>query len=273
MAAHPDDGSFRTSDGAMIAFSLHRAPAQGAPRLALVHSLALDRRIWDGVVGTLEREAEILTYDCRGHGRSDRRAGSFTTDRFARDLRELFDTVGWLDANVAGCSMGGCVAQGFAGLFPSRVLGLGLVDTTAWYGPDAPAKWRERALAARATGLAGLVDFQATRWFSDEFRASRPDLVTQATETFLANDLDCYDRTCRLLGDADLRPFLALLHMPVTIVVGEDDFATPVAMSRHLHDALPQSSLTIIPRSRHLTPVESPGEVASALHALLFPRG
>ena len=34
---------------------------------------------------------------------------------FARDLKELFDHLGWRNAAVAGCSMGGCVAQAFAG--------------------------------------------------------------------------------------------------------------------------------------------------------------
>ncbi len=69
--------------------------------------------------------------------------------RFARDLAELFDHVGWQNAVVAGCSMGGCVAQALAGLYPSRVSALGLIDTTAWYGEDAPAQWRERAAAVR----------------------------------------------------------------------------------------------------------------------------
>jgi 3-oxoadipate enol-lactonase len=71
-----------------------------------------------------------------------------------------------------------------------------------------------------------------------------------------------------LLGDADLRPYLKSLRMPVAIVVGEDDYATPVAASRQLHEAIPQSTLTIIPGGRHLTPVERPQEIASRLRAL-----
>ncbi len=37
-----------------------------------------------------------------------------------------------------------------------------------------------------------------------------------------------------MLGDADLRPLLADLKMPVAVVVGEEDYATPVAAAQAL---------------------------------------
>lgn len=261
--------AFTTSDGSSIAFTRPVPPKPGAPRIVLIHSLALDRSIWDDVATRLERQAELLTYDCRGHGRSDRRAGTFTAESFARDLAALLDHVGWPRAVVAGCSMGGCVALAFGGLYPARASGLGLIDTTASYGAEAAAQFRERAKAARTNGMAGLIDFQVTRWFSDEFRTRRPELVNRATAVFLANDFECYAASCALLGDADLRPYLASLRMPVSIMVGEEDQATPVAMSRRLHEAIPQSTLTILSRARHLTPIEHPDSIASELLALL----
>ena len=260
---------FTTSDGASIAFTHRPAPSPGAPRMAFVHSLALERSVWDGVVQRLEGEAEVLTYDCRGHGRSDRHAGAYTAQLFARDLAELFDHVGWRSAAVAGCSMGGNVAQAFAAVYPQRTAALGLIDTTAWYGADAPAKFKERADAAKAKGMNGLIDFQLTRWFSDEFCASHPDVLKRTTDIFIANDLDCYAASCGLLGDVDSRPHLGSFRMPVAIVVGEDDHATPVAMARQLHDAIPRSTLTLLPRARHLTPIEYPDPIASELRGLL----
>lgn len=260
--------TFKTSDGCSIAFRVRPARKPGAPRIALIHSLALDGSIWDGVAARLEGQAEILTYDCRGHGRSGREAVSFTTDLFARDLAELLDHVGWRTAAVAGCSMGGCVAQAFAGLYPSRVSALGLIDTTAWYGPDAPKTWRERAAAARSKGLAALTDFQATRWFGDHFRAAHPEVVQATNQIFLATDMDCYVATCIMLGDADLRPHLPSLRMPVAVIVGEEDYATPVAMARQLHEAISGSTLAILPGARHLTPIECPEEIAAQFLAL-----
>jgi len=261
--------SFTTSNNCAIAYSLRPALQPGAQRLVLVHSLALDGSIWDGVAERLAGEAEILTFDCRGHGQSCKSSGPFTTDLFAGDLAELFDHIGWRSAAVAGGSMGGCVAQAFAGNYPSRVDALGLIDTTGWYGKDAPKKWRERADAACLKGLASLVDFQVTRWFSDRFRIDHPDPVKEMTDIFLANDVECYAATCVMLGDADLRPYLAKLRMPVAVIVGDEDYATPVAMSRQLHEAIPGSTLAIIPGGRHLTPVECPDEIAQHLLALL----
>jgi 3-oxoadipate enol-lactonase len=252
----------------MLSFTHHPAPKRDVPRVALIHSLALDRSVWDGVVARLKDEAEILAFDCRGHGRSPRTPGPYTAQMFARDLAELLDHVGWARVVVAGCSMGGNVAQAFAAEFPQRTAALGLIDTTAWYGADAAAKFKERADAARSKGLRGLIDFQLTRWFSDGFRANHREVLTRTTDVFVANDVDCYAASCELLGAADTRAKLANFNMPTAIVVGEEDYATPVAMARQLHDAIPHSTLTIIPGARHLTPIEFPDHITTELRGL-----
>ena len=260
---------FTTSDGCAIDYSLHAGRDAKAPRLALIHSLALDRTIWDGVVRELAGDVHVLTYDCRGHGKSGKPAGPYTVEQYARDLAELFDHLDWSSAAVAGCSMGGCVAQAFGGMYPARATALGLIDTTAWYGAEAPKQWRERAANVRANGLGGMVDFQVSRWFGDKFRAEHPDLVQAAANVFLANDLEAYASTCILLGDADVRPFHAGMKMPVAVIVGEEDYATPVAMARQIHESTTGSTLTILPGARHLTPIESPERIAVELRALL----
>src|SRR6185503_10766038 len=202
-------GIFSTSDGCSIVYSLRPAKTADAPRLALVHSLALDQSVWDGVVEELAGDVHLLTFDCRGHGRSARPHMVYTAELFARDLAELMDHVGWESAAVAGASMGGCVAQAFGGLYPKRTDALGLIDTTAWYGPDAPKQFRDRAAAAKVKGMQGLIDFQLSRWFSESFRTKGAPAIDTAMGVFLANDFDCYAATCALLGDADLRSYAA----------------------------------------------------------------
>jgi 3-oxoadipate enol-lactonase len=270
------DESFVLSDGARLSYTLHpssrrRAPQarEGGTRLVLLHSLALDRTIWDDVVAALRGEADILTYDFRGHGRSDRRATTFTAESFAGDLAALLDHVGWPTTTLGGCSMGGCVAMAFAGLYPGRAAALGLIDTTAWYGPDAAQQFRQRAEAARAKGMSGMIDFQLTRWFSDGFRAARPDVLQRLATVYVANDFDCYAASCALLGDVDVRAHLPAFRLPAAVVVGEEDYATPVEMARQIHAAIPQSTLTVLPQARHLTPVEHPDAIAEVLRGVL----
>jgi 3-oxoadipate enol-lactonase len=170
---------------------------------------------------------------------------------------------------IAGSSMGGSVALAFAIDHGARAAGLALIDTTAWYGPDAPKNWAERADAAQAKGLASLVEFQATRWFGDAFRADHADVVQACLETYLANDVAAYAATCRMLGSFDLRAGLARLTMPVSIVVGEEDYATPPAMAEAMKAALPQATYRLLPKARHLTPLERPDEVSEAILAVI----
>jgi 3-oxoadipate enol-lactonase len=256
-------------DGCEIAYTLHSHANPHAPRVALIHSLALDRSIWHAVVSQLALHAAILTFDCRGHGRSSPVDAPYTAELFADDLAQLMDHVEWRTATVAGCSMGGCVAQAFAAKYPQRTGGACLIDTTAWYGADAPVKWRERAAAAKAKGMGALIDFQLTRWFTDAFRAKNAPTLAALTKVFLANDVRCYERTCEMLGTEDLRPLLPSIKAHVAVVVGAEDYATPVSMAEALHHALPHSSLTVIAQGRHITPVECPQEIAHALKKLI----
>jgi 3-oxoadipate enol-lactonase len=265
--APESEGVAVARDGTRIRYTL-RDRGRGARRVVLVHSLAMDRTFWQPVADLLT-DASVLTYDCRGHGASDKPAGPYTVDLFAQDLSDLLDHVGWPTALVAGASMGGCIAIAFAAAYPKRVAGLGLFDTTAWYGAEAPKQWAERADQAVEKGIASLVGFQTTRWFGDAFRASHPDVVKQCVDVFLRNDLKAYAETCRMLGAADKRSALAGFTMPTAVVVGEEDYATPLAMAEALHRDIAGSSLTVLHGARHLTPLEEPERVAAALEGLL----
>jgi 3-oxoadipate enol-lactonase len=266
-------GTFTASDGCSIAYTLRRAAPHGGAhprsRIALIHSLALDRSVWDDVVPRLTPHADVLTYDCRGHGQSGRPKMTFTAELFAADLAGLLDHAHWPDAIVAGCSMGGCVAQAFAGLYPERTPALALIDTTAWYGPTAPKDWQERAQTAATKGFQALSGFQATRWVSDAFRDAHPELMRAKLDVFLANDIDCYGATCEMLGNADLRHYQPTMRMPTRVIVGEEDYAAPVAMSEQIQQAMPNATLSILPKVRHLTPIECPTLIADEILALL----
>jgi 3-oxoadipate enol-lactonase len=260
------------SDGAQVEFDVRRGAA-GSPRLALLHSLGMDRGIWNDVIAALGGGVHVLTIDCRGHGASSLPAGPYALERFADDLAEVFDAISWASAFVAGQSMGGSVALQFAVKYPERVLGLGLADTTAWYGADAKKNWDERAVKAKKEGLRSMVEFQETRWFSDAFRAEQPAAVARARETFLRSGirqaLGAYVETCRMLGNFDLRASLTGIAAPTEVLVGEEDYATPPEMAKRLATSIPGANLEILKGARHLTAIEAPEAVAVMLQRLI----
>ncbi len=255
-----------TRDGIDISYEIHRGSGPG--RCVLVHSLALDAEFWAGTVPYLIGDADVLVYDCRGHGQSGQPAGAQPVERHADDLADLLDAVGWQSEVVAGASMGGCISLAFARHYPQRVDGLGLFDTTAWYGPDAPKAWEERGQKAMKEGMAALIPFQKSRWVTEAFLASHPQVVEAAIKVFTANRPEIYLETCRMLGAADIRD-LPKFDFATRIAVGIEDYATPVAMAEALHALIPGSSLTVFDKARHLTPLESPDRVGAEIKALL----
>lgn len=256
-----------TRDKVKIGYSM-LGDVKSPRRIALVHSLAMDREFWRPVGEILARDCAVLIYDCRGHGASDKPAGPYTTSLFADDLASLLDHVEWDKAAVAGASMGGTVSIAFGQKYPERTMALGLIDTTAWYGATAPKDWAERAGKAASEGLASLIGFQKTRWFSDAFREQHPEVVEASIAVFLKNEVQAYADTCSMLGSTDLRAGLADMKMPVRIAVGEEDYATPVAMAQALQQGLGGAPLNIIKGGRHLTPLEKPEIIAAELRAL-----
>ena len=181
----------------------------------------------------------------------------------------MLDAAGWRQAIVAGASMGGCVTLAFAGRHQARCAGVGLFDTTCWYGADAANTWEKRARTALAGGLRGLTDFQVTRWFSDEFCRAYPHVAAECVEVFAGNDPAAYAESCRMLGAADLRSLLPRIAAPTTILVGEEDYATPRAMAEALHAGIAGSDFAVIEGARHLTPLERPDRIADALRSLI----
>src|SRR5450631_3088328 len=255
-------------DGTRIQGTRYDA-ANNGPRLVLVHSLAMDRRFWDRLIDRLPTDCSIIAYDCRGHGASDKPAGPYTIAAFGNDLAAVLDHVGWPSAAAAGASMGGCATLAFATQHRARVDGLGLIDTTDWYGENAPAAWEKRAAKAEREGVASLIPFQVTRWFTEAFQKSDPQTTQACVDVFLANDIAAYAATCRMLGHTDLRAGLSSLNIPVNIIVGERDYATPVAMAQAMQRRIPNASLCVIPDAMHLTPLEAPDTVAAELTQLL----
>jgi pimeloyl-ACP methyl ester carboxylesterase len=115
-------------DGPRLA--VRRAAGSGRPFL-LVHGLASNARLWDGVARRLAAAGhEVLSVDLRGHGRSEQTADGYTTDQCADDLAALClarGLTGDHEPVVAGQSWGGNVVVSLAARH-GGVAGIALVD-------------------------------------------------------------------------------------------------------------------------------------------------
>ena len=68
-----------------------------------------------------------------------------------------------------------------------------------------------------------------------------------------------------MLGACNLTAALPGITMPAAIVVGDEDYATPVAMAEALHRGIKGSTLTVLKNGRHLTPLEMPERISAEL--------
>jgi 3-oxoadipate enol-lactonase len=74
---------------------------------------------------------DILSFDQRGTGLSDKPDVSYTLEQYALDAATVMDAVNWDSAHVIGVSFGGMVAQELALRRPQRVRSLVLCCSTA----------------------------------------------------------------------------------------------------------------------------------------------
>jgi 3-oxoadipate enol-lactonase len=77
-------------------------------------------------------------------------------------------------------------------------------------------------------------------------------------DAFLRTDPEVFRAACEALAVLDLRPELDKVKVPVLVLVGEHDEATPPPMSYELAAGLPQARLLVIPGCAHVPQLQSP---------------
>ena len=102
---------------------------EGEPRWLLVHGLASNARLWDGVATRLASAgAATVAVDQRGHGLSDRPDEGYDMATVADDLARLVTALGWERVVLAGQSWGGNVVLEALARHPDRFLGAVCID-------------------------------------------------------------------------------------------------------------------------------------------------
>ena len=74
---------------------------------------------------------DLLAYDQRGYGQTDKPDIAYSMQDYADDAAALLDELGWDKCHVIGVSFGGMVAQEFAIRYPERINRLVLAVTSS----------------------------------------------------------------------------------------------------------------------------------------------
>lgn len=244
----------------------------GGPPLVLLHAFPLDRTTWERVAPRLDGLAPVVLVNLPGFGATPLPPGSPSLDAGADALAAALDRLGYRRAVLAGVSMGGYVALAFARRHPDHVAALALVDTKAETDP-APARANRERMAEAVLGEPGtrVLTPMLDTLVGPTTRAERPEVVAWLTGMLTRAPVEGVAWSQRAMAArADTREALAGLDVPVAVVVGEEDPLTPPATAADLAATARDAVLTVLPRTGHLSPVESPAGVADALIALLL---
>ena len=99
------------------------------PPFVLVHGLASNRRLWDGVAGELARAGHaVATLDLRGHGESDRPGAGYDFPTMSADVVSAVRMLSFERPAVIGQSYGGNLVLEVAARHPTSIRGVGAVD-------------------------------------------------------------------------------------------------------------------------------------------------
>ena len=262
------------------------------PPLVLFHSLLADSGSFAAIVKPLARRFTVVVADLPGFGATVPVLGGLAdvADRMATQVRQTLLRQTFRPETVAktrpedeteapaapkpivlGNGFGGFVALQMAIRHPDLAARLVLADCGAVFSEPGRAAFRGMAAAAAAHGLEAIADTAMRRLFAPAFQAEHPALMAERRAAFLRTDPGTFQRACSALATLDLRDAVGQVGIPVLVLVGEEDEATPVPMSEELASLLPDARLTILPGCAHVPQLQQPDAFLAAVDGFLTP--
>ena len=264
-----EQGFVLGSDGNRVSYVLHEG--RTSPAVVFVHGLGADAI---GFKPQLEHFRDsgytVLSYDLRGHGRSDASTwpGFYNFDALARDLRAVIKMVLQdQEVVIVGHCIGGAIVMIYEEFYPGESKRLFLLSTTAnhkrsplgillrLYMRLTPSRYFHRSERS----------YRAHRTYSK----SKHDFVfrKQLRAISATNPIN-YGGLLLQFCNFDMRDELAYFESPTTVVVGEFDSVFPIEHSQFLNEQIPNSELIILRGKNHLLPLNA----AEELNALIEER-
>lgn len=238
------------------------AAADAAHTMLLVHGWCGTPATWAPTMERLPRSYRALAPQLRGQGDSDRPAGGYTIEQYARDVFALCEAESLRDVDLVGESMGGAVALQLALDHPERLRSLTLLspvpaDGLAGGGPDGPA--------VRA---AARTDREVARWMARAYalRPVAPELVERGADAIMGASDGHYWQSLEAIARLRLGHRLPALRLPTLLMIGDRDRVIPLQAVVEMARAIPDAGLQVFWNAGHALRAEA----TDACYAVLF---
>jgi len=242
---------------------------QGQP-LVFIHGHPFNRSMWDRQVDFFATNHRLILPDLRGYGESDTSCLRVMLDEMALDIIHLLDEGGIDKAIFVGLSMGGQIALDIYRLFPRRCNALVIVDSDArGETPESAARRLELAETILADGMIKHTDETIHKYIA---KASLNNPAVYQPLYKMMSTTKPEGAAAAHRGRADRRDHLHLLPsitIPALIIVGSEDFFTPLPIARLMSDNIPGAQLVCIEGAGHLPNMEAPAAFNAALDSFL----
>ncbi len=233
---------------------LHYRRSGEGSRLLYISGTGADLRVTPGVFESpLAREFDLLAYDQRGLGQSDKPAGPYAMADYADDAAALLEWIGWDRVPVLGVSFGGMVAQEFALRHPAKVSRLVLACTSA--GGEGGASYPLHQIAhlpleERFASQLGISDVRQTpQWQQDHAETVAKMLEFQRVAAAVGADDPLRATGAGLQLDArsrhDTWRRLSRIDVPVLLCAGRYDGIAPLENMQKMAAKIPGSELRV----------------------------
>lgn len=229
-----------------------------SPHLLFLPGLACDATVWQHQAAHFSK---ITTVQVAEYGASD------SLEKMARvAVRSAPEKFA-----VAAHSMGGRVAFEIYRSAPDRVMALALLDTA--YRPrlagEAGERERSERLALVALAETHGMRAMARQWVQKMVHPGRladKELIDSIIEMFGRKSPEIFRaQITALLNRPDAAPVLATIRCPALVLCGREDSWSPVAQHEGIAARIRGSKLAIVERCGHMSPMERPADVTTAL--------
>lgn len=240
--------------------------------ILFIHGFPFDHQMWRYQVAALSRW-RCIAPDLMGAGASASPASAdeYSVATYAADLIRVLDDERVDQVVVCGLSLGGYVAFELLREQPERVRAAILCNTKA--ATDTPEGKRARdAMIAKTQreGAPAIAIELVPKLLGRATRERQPEVVREVSAMIERQPVSGIIGALRALRDRpDSTPLLGRIRIPVLVVAGEDDQITPAAGMQEMARAIPGARVAIIPDAGHLTPLEQPQTVSSAIAGFL----